>query len=140
MPQENESLLNVLKAELTFVDNGGYRAPSETAWRPQLIFQDSPTCLNYKNSGNRQSCTDCTLIALVPKNMQQERFPCRYIPLDDSGQTLDFLYRTGTEEETYAILANWLRTTIWRLERGSASTSSPDAALEEAAPAAGIHR
>ena len=35
-------LLETLKAELDFVNRGGYRKAS---WRPQFIFEDSPTCL-----------------------------------------------------------------------------------------------
>jgi hypothetical protein len=135
MPQENENLLAVLKAELAFVESGGYSTPKEATWRPHFIFQDSPTCLNFRNRGNRVSCSKCWLIQLVPKNRQQERFPCRYIPLDEFGQTLDFLYRTGTEEETYDILASWLRANIARLEPRSDSRVS-DRLPEESVPLA----
>lgn len=125
MPQDNENLLTVLKAELAFVASGGYRNPREATWRPNFIFQDSPTCLNYKNLGERLSCTKCALIGLVPRNRQQERFPCRHIPLDESGQTLEFLYRTGTEEETYEILANWLLANIAKLSERAVLVKAP---------------
>ena len=131
MPQENENLLTVLKAELAFVESGGYRTPREATWRPHFIFQDSPTCLNYKTPDELLPCSKCALINLVPKNRQQERFPCRHVPLDETGQTLDFLYRTGTEEETYEIVANWLRATITRLQKKSASARAADAAFQE---------
>jgi len=131
MSQEKENLLTVLKAEMEFVERGGYRTPPETTWRPQFIFQDSPICLNYKSIGERQPCGQCKLMDLVPKSYRAERYPCRYIPLDESGQTLDFLYRTGTEEETHEIVANWLRSTIARLE----SNCSEEARVERAAAA-----
>jgi hypothetical protein len=39
-------LLGVLKSELEFLNSGGYHKPS---WRPQFVFQDSPTCMNRDN-------------------------------------------------------------------------------------------
>jgi hypothetical protein len=116
MAQATRDLLTVLKAELAYVESGRYRAPEQAAWRPQFIFEDSPTCLNYGNFGKPQPCNQCPLIEFVPSGFKKERFPCRYIPLDGSGHTLDFLYRMATEEEAHAIVAGWLRTTIARLE------------------------
>lgn len=127
MAQAKKDVLAVLKAELEFLENGGYRTPQHAAWRPQLIFQDSPTCLNYSNLGKRHACKQCALMEFVPNGFQQERFPCRHIPLDESGQTLDSLYRTGTEEETYEIVAKWLRNTIARLEQESDSSPAEEA-------------
>ena len=65
----------------------------------------------------------------VPNGSKQERFPCRHIPLDDSGQTLDCLYRTAAEEEVYAMVAEWPKKAIAELERkpvaeGSSSTAT----------------
>jgi len=129
----NKNLLAVLKGELAFIENGSYRSPRETAWRPQFIFQDSSTCLNYKNPGKRHECGQCALIEFVPKGSRQERFPCRQIPLDESGQTLDFLYRTGTEEEAHGIVSDWLRATIVKLERESFSSPASEKAADSEA-------
>jgi len=140
MLQENENLLTVLKAELAFVESGGYRTPQEAIWRPQFIFQDSPTCLNYRNLSMLQECSMCALIDLVPSEIRQQRFPCRHIPLDKNGQTLDFLYRTGTEEETYQIVASWLRGAIARLEQEGGFASAQTVAADEHAFAATSRR
>lgn len=126
MIENRNDVLSTLKKELAFVELGGYRSPEQAAWRPQFIFQDSPTCPNQRNLGEPVPCTLCVLMEFVPREYQKERFPCRYIPLDESGQTLDHLYRTGTEEETHAIVANWLRKTIARLERGGSSSVAPE--------------
>lgn len=127
MTQAKNDVLTTLRKELAFVELGGYRSPQQTAWRPQFIFQDSPTCPNHRNFGEPVPCTLCALMEFVPGRYQKERFPCRYIPLDESGQTLDHLYRTGTEEETHAIVAKWLRNTIAGLEReGSSSQALPE--------------
>ena len=45
MASKKRDLLEVLKLELEFLKGGGYRKGS--SWRPQFIFEDSPTCLNY---------------------------------------------------------------------------------------------
>lgn len=126
MAQEKRDVLAALRAELAFLELGGYRTPKEAAWRPQFIFQDSPTCLNHRNFEKQIPCSQCVLMDFVPNSCRRELFPCRSIPLDESGQTLDLLYRTGTEEETYAIVANWLRSTIARLEREQPSSNDPD--------------
>jgi hypothetical protein len=121
MAQAKKDVLATLRAELAYLELGGYRSPQNAAWRPQFIFEDSPTCPNYRNFGTRQPCTECALIDFVPNSRKEEQFPCRHIPLDDSGHTLDFLYRTATEEEAHTIVDKWLETTIARLEREQAS-------------------
>lgn len=40
-------LLEVLRLDLEFLKGGGYRRAS--LGRPQFIFEDSPTCLNFGN-------------------------------------------------------------------------------------------
>jgi hypothetical protein len=125
MSQAKKDVLLTLQAELAFVERGGYRRPQHAAWRPQFIFEDSPTCLNYRNFGERQPCSGCALIDFVPSEFRQERFPCRHIPLEDSGHTLDSLYRTATEEEAHTMVANWLRTTIARLKHELAPEMFP---------------
>lgn len=47
MPNDDRKLLSVLKAELAFLDGGGYRNARSTQWRSPLLLQDSPTCLNF---------------------------------------------------------------------------------------------
>ena len=50
MPNDDRDLLTVLKAELEFLEKGGYRHSPHARWRPQFIFEDSPTCMNYRRS------------------------------------------------------------------------------------------
>jgi len=38
--------------------------------------------------------------------------PCRYIPLDESGETLETLYSTATNEEIQETLRKWLLKTM----------------------------
>lgn len=106
-------LLEALKAELDFVNRGGYRKAS---WRPQFIFEDSPTCLNGR-AGGQKSCFECVLAPFVPIEKRGSKVPCRYIHLNDQGETVDSLYRSRTQEELESTLRDWLTKEIERLER-----------------------
>jgi hypothetical protein len=117
MTNDNRDLLEVLKAELEFLEKGGYRHTARAPWRPQFIFQDSPTCLNFDPTTPRRPCSDCILMQLLPEDLQNKKIPCRYIPLSEQGETIDSFYSTGTQEELEAAVAQWLETTIARLER-----------------------
>ena len=126
MPRNARDLLEVLKSELKFLESGGYRDPARAQWRPQFIFEDSPTtCLNYGDPERRRPCSDCPLIGLVPSDHRNEKIPCRYICLNEQGETIDSLYRTGTQEELETAVAKWLRATIHRLETDQAQAGKP---------------
>lgn len=132
MAQSKKDVLTILQAELAFVERGGYRTPEKAAWRPQFIFEDSPTCLNFRNFSARHPCNGCALIDFVPLGHKERQFPCRYIPLDDHAHTLDFLYRTATEEEAHAMVAGWLRKTIAQLKHELAPEMFPEISVTAA--------
>ncbi len=117
MINDKRELVDVLKAELEFLEKGGYRHTARANWRPQFIFQDSPTCLNFDPGQAQKPCSDCVISQLVPKNFQDENIACRYIPLSESGETIDSFYRTGTQEELETAVSHWLKTSIARSER-----------------------
>jgi hypothetical protein len=52
------------------------------------------------------------LTALVPASGLKERVPCRHIPLNNAGETVETLYRWRTLAETKKILEDWLSRTI----------------------------
>ena len=113
---DKRDLLVVLKAELEFLEKGGYRHTARAAWRPQFLFQDSPTCLNFDPSQQPRPCSDCVLMQVVPYDQRGKKIPCRYVPLNERGETIDSFYRYGTSEELEAAVGQWLRRTIHRLE------------------------
>lgn len=115
MAKEKRDLLEVLKFELEFLEQGGYGRLPREAWRSRLIFEDSPTCANF-NSREQIPCEDCVLTPLIPGNALEKNVPCDYIPLTPAGDTLDSLYRTGTQQEIEDVLRVWLKTTIKQLE------------------------
>ena len=120
MPTDERDLLEVLKSELEFVQGGGYGSLPHARWRPQFMFEDSPTCPNSLIQESRIPCTECVLIEMVPPERRSERIPCRHIPLKETGETIDYYYRCGTREELEAAFVEWLRKTIHRLEEDRA--------------------
>jgi hypothetical protein len=116
MQRDERDLLEVLKFELQFLEDGGYGRSPRTPWRPQHIFEDSPTCMNFDSKENPRACSDCVLMHLVPAERRSEKNPCRHIPFDGSGETLDSLYRDSDQNEIKETVGNWLRAAIQRLE------------------------
>ena len=116
MPQDDRNTLEVLKAELNFVKMGGYGRSPREPWRAQLIFEDSPTCMNYDSKENRAPCAECLLMKFVPADKRGEKVPCRHIPITTDGDTLLQMYRWGTEQEIEEALASWLQKEIAKLD------------------------
>ena len=136
MQKDERDLLDVLKLELNFLEGGGYRRASRQPWRWQFIFEESPACFNcgcfdYDCRENSHHCTDCVLVQMVPPESRTEEKPCRQIPLNAAGETLDSLYRYRRGPEVGETVGKWLRTTIERLEqeRHGDNRSSPPVAV-----------
>jgi hypothetical protein len=124
MQRDERDLLEVLKSELEFLENKGYSSWPETAWRPKYIFEDSPSCLNYFSEEHPQPCTECAMSYLVPPALRSAKFPCRHIPLNACGETLDSLYRYSDRAEIENLVRTWLGNTIQRLEEERAAVQA----------------
>jgi hypothetical protein len=116
MPADKRDILAVLKTELSYLEAGGYAREEQNPWRPALAFEDSPSCPNYHGKIQRQSCDECALAQLVPEAQRNTKRPCRFIPLNDLGQTVGYFDRYGTQNQLEWNLMAWLRKTIRRLE------------------------
>jgi hypothetical protein len=114
--RDSNRLLAILRAELAFLEQGGYRRGPRYPWRPNFVFEDSPTCINFKETETRQPCTECPLIDFVPAGVREKPYPCRHIQLTERGETVNSFYEWGTEEELEAALGGWLKKTIQQLE------------------------
>jgi hypothetical protein len=117
MSCDDRKLLGVLNGELKFLEGGGYRQSPNAFWRPQFIFEDSPSCLNHTRKGTLRPCSECLLMQFVPEDCRAEPIPCRHITLNAEGFTIDTYYRLGTHEELERAVARWLHKTIAELER-----------------------
>ena len=132
MQKDERDLLDVLKFELNFLEKGGYGRSPREPWRPQFIFEDSPTCMNYDSKHDPGPCTECVLMHLVPRECRELPIPCRHIPLKEAGDTLDSLYRQCDQYEIEDAVRTWLKTEIAHLEseRKSASSEKPEITSE----------
>jgi hypothetical protein len=122
MPGQSIQVLETLRLELTLLDLGLYRGPVPA--RPLSVFEDSPSCPRY----GADFCPNCALMQFVPYEWRSEPVPCHYIRLNEANETIDSLYRTGTQEELEEALRNWLTATIKRLEQEQTQTG--DVTLE----------
>jgi len=116
MQKDERDLLDVLRFELQFLKDGGYGRSPRTPWRPQYIFEDSLTCMNFDSRENPAPCSACVLMQLVPPEQRSETIPCRHIPFNVFGETLASLYRNGTQQEIEETVGEWLQAAIQRLE------------------------
>jgi hypothetical protein len=116
MANDERKLLTVLRAELAFLEQGGYRNAPTAQFRPQFVFEDSPTCLNFGRAKNPRPCHECVMTSLVPADCLGEKFPCRHITLNEAGFSIDTYYRLGTFDEAEAAVRTWLRKMIATLE------------------------
>jgi hypothetical protein len=121
MTQDDRDTLEVLKAELDFVEKGGYGRSVKTPWQPTSIFQDSPSCINLGDLERTHPCSECRLIDFVPPEARTQDVPCHHIPLNANGETIDGLEWKENQRKTEETVKNWLRSTISQLEKHRAT-------------------
>ena len=74
MSEDKRDVLEVLRYELNFIEQGGYGNWYSTPWGPASIFQDSLTCPNHGDPTRPHACHECLLYDFVP---EQYRTECR---------------------------------------------------------------
>lgn len=116
MAYSDREILEILRFELKFLEDGGYGRSPRAAWRPSFVFTDSPTCLNFNDSARPHPCAECSLQRFVPDGEREQSTPCWSIPVGANGESVEDLYRCGTQAEMEEALKGWLRREIGRLE------------------------
>jgi hypothetical protein len=135
MGKDERDLLEVLKAELDFLEKGGYRPSPREPRKFNFIFEDSPTCMNYDSKDNPDPCNECVLMPLVPPEARTQTVPCRHIPLNAEGETLESLYRYADQRDLEDVYGKWLRGAIAALEeQRRAARSKPNLAAAPTGP------
>jgi hypothetical protein len=126
MQFDKREMIGRLKLEIEVIERGGYY-PSVREPRSQpRIFRDSVTCLNMGLEHKVEPCSHCFLMKFVPLEHQNAEDPCRFIPLNDAGETVATLEDAGRSEEAQEALLNWLRATVTRLETEVAREARTD--------------
>ena len=123
MPDDDRDVLEVLKAELDFIEKGGYGRSVRTPWLPTSTFQDSLSCLNFGDPERTHPCEECLLMQFVPPEQRKTNIPCHHIPLTATGETVDGLDKKDSQEDMEDAVKSWLRATIKRLEEERAQRS-----------------
>jgi len=116
MSDDKRDILDVLKFELAFIEQGGYGRSVRTPWKPTSIFQDSLSCINFNDVERPHPCSECLLTDFVPGGAESEDVPCHYIPLNPDGETVHTMERQRSQPEMEEALKAWLRGTIQRIE------------------------
>jgi len=121
MSDDKRDILETLKFELAFLEQGGYGRSVRTPKTPTRVFQDSLSCINFSEPTRPHPCSECFLTDFVPEKAQNENVPCHHIPLNAKGDTVDTLQDNQLRLED--ALRSWLRATIQRLEQERAATN-----------------
>ena len=122
MAKDDRDLLELLKDELAFIQQGGYGRSVRTPWLAKSIFQDSLSCLNYGYPYRAHPCNECRLLEFVSPQNRSQPVPCHFIPLNDSGTTIEELESQGNEPKLESAVKHWLQAEINRLEAERAET------------------
>ncbi len=116
MARDERDLLELLKAELDFIEKGGYGRSVRTPWKSTSPFRESLTCVNYALPEKAHPCSECHLIDFVPSEKQDEEMPCHAIPLNEAGDTVDSLELEGNQAKLETALKDWMRRKIKEIE------------------------
>lgn len=108
--------LELLRYELNFIEQGGYRRLRSEGLSPSP-FQDSLSCLNHGDPMRPHACHECKLYQFVPESARSEDVPCHFIKLDRQGNTIQSVQRKLGPEEVEQLLKTWLEQMLALLER-----------------------
>ena len=123
MSTDTRDPLEVLKAELDFIEKGGYGRRVRTPWKPTSVFQDSLSCLNYGYPYRAHPCGECVLDDFVPESKHAAPVPCHHIPVGDAGETVAELELEENQQLVEEKVKAWLRARIREIEDARAAAS-----------------
>ena len=108
----SQETLAALRKQLEVLNKRNHLNPNGRS--APLSFENSEICRSSPYFSCRSS--RCSLMAFVPEEFRSEAVPCLHIALNESGETLDMLYRTSTTEKTNEAAQKWLASAIRKLE------------------------
>jgi hypothetical protein len=116
MANDDRDILEVLEGELEFIEKGGYGRSVRTPWQSKSAFQDSLTCINYADPNHTHPCNECHLLDFVSPEERGEEVPCHFIPLDETGKTIEALESEDNQAKLEREVKDWLRARIRKIE------------------------
>ena len=122
--KDDRDILELLKEELAFVEQGGYGRSVRTPWLPKSAFQDSLICINFADPNHTHPCSECHLMDFVDGEHRSEQVPCHFIPLNEAGETIEDLEAQDNQAKLETTLKQWMRTRIKALEEARAMRTS----------------
>ena len=123
MTTDERDILELLKAELDFVESGGYGRSVRTPWHNKSTFQDSLSCINYGYPYRAHPCNECHLLDFVTPDHRTESVPCHHIPLNTDGETIEDLESQDNQAKLEREVGRWLRDRIKQIEEERANTA-----------------
>jgi hypothetical protein len=116
MAKDDRDILELLKEELDFLEQGGYGRSVRTPWHPTSTFQDSLTCINYAYPYRAHPCNECKLLDFVNPEHHAKEVPCHFIPLNSDGETIEEMESEENQAKLEQKVRTWLRTKIAEIE------------------------
>ena len=114
--KDDRDILELLKEELAFIEQGGYGRSVRTPWLSKSTFQDSPSCINYGYPYRAHPCNECHLLEFVTPDDRTEFVPCHHIPLNTDGDTIEDLESQDSQAKLEREVKQWLRARIKQIE------------------------
>lgn len=124
MAKDDRDILGILKDELEFIEQGGYGRSVRTPWKPTSALQDSLSCINFGDPFRTHPCDECRLIDFVAAEHRAEEIPCHFIPLTESGETVEDLELKDNQPHLEESLKQWLRKKIGEIEAERAANNT----------------
>ena len=119
MAKNDRAILELLKDELTLLEQGNY-GRSISAPLPESAFHDTQTCINSNEAAGTRPCVECHLIDFVAHDHHSEVLPSRFIALNEAGETIEHLEAQGNQAKLDATLKEWLKAKIMQIENDRA--------------------
>lgn len=118
--KDERDILELLREELAFIEQGGYGRSVRTPWLAKSAFQDSLICINYGYLTQEHPCSECHLIDFVADEHQADHVPCHLIPLNEAGETIEDLEAQDNQAHLETTLKRWMRAKIEEIEQARA--------------------
>ncbi len=119
MTSRRIELISMLERELDVLEKGGYGTPSGTGRQPSKVFEDSLACINHwlVPGHSPEVCNGCILLDFVPAEKRQEQHACRFIPLNQRGDTVASLTGAANHARLEDAVRGWLKSAIEKLRK-----------------------